>query len=259
MGILRYFTEESVDELRDCVRDPERLDWYYSGTRGGTKPKWPESRRSSMEFRSMSLRIGDVHERSGVGDASNARLVHDHMSGLSRHQAAEERLWVYLCHVECADYVRSRWLRQRPMAAEDAVSKVLQHFFVRGARGLVRNNGISRLWWLGKIAQDVDPENPQDFLEIVLYRQDVRSSLLERPFVSRNVEVLRMIYAVMKEHWKDEGDRALFDREVFRAWMRGVNRRGGVVLLDALSEPRLRRLLEEEAEAALEGAARKGR
>ena len=257
MDRLRYFTEGSVDELRDGVRDPARLNWYYSGARGGTTPRWPEPRLSSMEFRSMPLRIEGFHDRPGVWDASNALLVHDHMSGLSRHQAAEERLWVYLCHVECADYVRARWLRQRPTETEKAVSRVLEHFFVRGARGLIRNNGISRLWWLGKIAREVDPENPEKFLEIVLYRQDVRSSLLERPFVSRNVEVLRMIYAVMKEHWKDEDDRTLFDREVFRAWMRGVNRRGGVVLLDALSGPRLRRLLTKEAEAALEGAARK--
>lgn len=251
MDRLRYFTEASVDELRDSVRDPARLNWYYSGARGGTKPRWPEPRLSSMEFRSMPLRVEGVHDRPGMRDASNARLVHDHMSGLSRHQAAEERLWVYLCHVECADYVRARWLRQRPTETEKAVSKVLEHFFVRGARGLIRNNGISRLWWLGKMAREADAEAPEKFLEIALHRQDVQSSLLGRPFVSHNVRVLRAIHEVMKVHWDD--GRALFQRSRFRAWMRAINRRGGVVLLDSLSESGLRRLLEEEAETALKG------
>lgn len=257
MDEIRYFTEASLVELRESV--PDRLDWYYSGSHGRKRGlSWPESRRARVERRTADLRL-TATEKPGQDDPVNALRVHDHLRELSRHEASEERLWAYLCHVECADYVRSRWLARRPKKKEAAVREVRNHFFARGARALIRDNGISRLWWLGKIAREVDPERPEEFLKIVLYRQDVRSSLLERPFVSRNVEVLRMIYAVMKEHWKDEGDRALFDREVFRAWMRGVNRRGGVVLLDALSEPRLRRLLEEEAEAALEGAARKGR
>lgn len=251
MRRLRYFTETSVDELRDCVQDPERLEWYYSGTRSVTTPKWPESRLSSVESRSITLKIEDANERPGVRDAENARLVHDHMSSLSRHQAAEERLWVYLCHVECADYLRTRWLRQRPTETEEAVSRVLQHFFVRGARGLIRNNGISRLWWLGKMAREADAESPEKFLEIVLHRQDVQSSLLGRQSVSHNVKVLRAIHEVMKVHWDD--GRALFQRDRFRAWMRAINRRGGVVLLDSLSESGLRRLLDEEAEAALKG------
>ena len=257
MDEIRYFTEASLVELRESV--PDRLDWYYSGALGRERSRsWPEWRRAEVERSTDALRL-TAAEKPGKDDPVNALRVYDHLRTLSPHQASEERLWAYLCHVECADYVRARWLVRRPSKREAAVREVRNHFFARGARALIRDNGISRLWWLGKIAEDVDHENPEEFLEIVLYRQDVRSSLLERPFVSRNVEVLRMIYAVMKEHWKDEGDRALFDREVFRAWMRGVNRRGGVVLLDALSEPRLRRLLEEEAEAALEGAARKGR
>lgn len=256
MNEVRYFTEASLVELRESV--PDRLGWYYSGERGRKRGmSWPESRRAEVERKTAALRL-TAAEKPGQDDPVNALRVHDHLPKLSRHQASEERLWAYLCHVECADYVRARWLARRPKKREAAVREVRNHFFARGARALIRDNGISRLWWLGKIAREVDPENPEKFLEIVLYRQDVRSSLLERPFVSRNVEVLRMIYAVMKEHWKDEDDRTLFDREVFRAWMRGVNRRGGVVLLDALSGPRLRRLLTKEAEAALEGAARQG-
>lgn len=256
MNEVRYFTEASLVELRESV--PDRLGWYYSGERGRKRGmSWPESRRAEVERKTAALRL-TAAEKPGQDDPVNALRVHDHLPKLSRHQASEERLWAYLCHVECADYVRARWLARRPKKREAAVREVRNHFFARGARALIRDNGISRLWWLGKIAREVDPENPEKFLEIVLYRQDVRSSLLERPFVSRNVEVLRMIYAVMKEHWKDEDDRTLFDREVFRAWMRGINRRGGVVLLDALSGPRLRGLLQEEAEAALEGAARQG-
>ena len=67
--------------------------------------------------------------------------------------------------------------------------------------------------------------------------------------MSTNRQVLRGIYRVMKESWGDGG--ALFEREAFRAWMIALNRRGGVVLLDVLSEKALDELLRQEADEAI--------
>ena len=128
--------------------------------------------------------------------------------------------------------------------------EVRNHFFAMGNRALIRDNGISRLWWLGKIGHDVEPENPLEFLRILLHRQDVRSALIERPSVSTNRRVLRGIYEVMREHWHGGG--TLFARENFRLWMIALNRRGGVVLLDALPDQDLGQLLREEALIAVD-------
>lgn len=248
MRSIRYFTERAVDDLRKRIED--HLDWYYAGD-GDLGERWPESREASVERSSAPLTLDCRRKKPHQRDNDNALRVHDHLRALTPHEASEERLWAYLCHVECADYLRARWLGRRPKKTEDAVGKVRNHFFARGARALIRDNGISRLWWLGKIARDAAPDEPEAFLEIVLSRQDVRSSLLERPIVSRNVGILREIHRLMKEHW--EGDRKLFERGPFRAWMRGINARGGVVLLDALRPEALRGLLEEEAKKALAG------
>ena len=157
-------------------------------------------------------------------------------------------MWAYLCHCDCPQYVAARWLNSRPQKDEDAAREVRNHFFAVGNRALIRDNGVSRLWWLGKIAHDVAPENPRQFLTILLHRQDVRSALIERPSVSMNRRVLREIYEVMKDHWNNGG--VLFERETFRSWMIALNRRGGVVLLDALPGEALRKLLREEVELA---------
>ncbi len=72
-----------------------------------------------------------------------------------------------------------------------------------------------------------------------------------------NRQVLRGLSAVMRDYW--EQDRALFERDIFREWMKGLNRRGGVVLLDALTQAQLIDLLREEAKRALSsGAANDG-
>ena len=129
---------------------------------------------------------------------------------------------------------------------------VYNHFFASGNRALIRDNALSRLWWLGHIAYEVAPEDPPRLLQILMHRQNIRSALIERPSVSMNPEVLQAVYAVMLDHWQRDGRRSkLFDRDVFRDWMIRLNRRGGVMLLDALPPDALGELLGDEAQKAL--------
>lgn len=271
MTTLRYYTTAAVKELRDKIAD--RLDWYYDPREHAGGPSLTavdKIRDSRLEVRSISDRLvvpevvsdsngkGSSENRTGVADANAALAVYEAFKELTLQQAADERLWTYLCHVEYPQYVSRRWLASRPAKNEDAARKVRNHFFAPSNRALIRDNGLSRLWWLGSIAHEVEPDAPHEFLERLLHRQDVRSALIERPSVSRNRRVLRSINAVMREYWRR--DRSLFERERFRAWMIGLDRRGGVVLLDALPDEPLAELLEEEARRALSaGDARDGR
>ncbi len=186
-------------------------------------------------------------------DPENAAVVYGALSELTPHQASMERVWAWLCHCDCPQYVAWRWLGDRPDEPDIALRKVTNHFFARGNRAVIRDNGVSRLWWLGRIAHDVDPNEPGRFLELLLHRQDVRSALIERPAVSMNRRVLKVIYETMRDHaLEGPEDSKLFKREAFRSWMVALNRRGGVVLLDALPDNALARLVREEAERAVE-------
>lgn len=273
MTVLRHYTTATVERLRDTVTD--RLDWYYGPQEraadplvtaaDGVRESWLE-----VEDRNIAERLilpddvsgseagGERGNPTGAADAVAALAVYEAFRKLTPQQAADERLWTYLCHVEYPQYVSRRWLASRPAKEDDAARKVRNHFFAPGNRALIRDNGLSRLWWLGAIANEVEADAPQEFLERLLHRQDVRSALIERPSVSMNRRVLRSINTVMREYWRQ--DRSLFERERFRAWMIGLNRRGGVVLLDALPDEPLADLLEEEARLALSaGDVRDGR
>ena len=248
MTRVHYFTQAVVEELRAAV--PNHLDWYYEpGSSGPPIPQPPEARREAkieVEPLAPLLQPGIKH------DAQNALAVYDTLRKLTPQQASDERFWAYVSHVECADYIRERWLAEQPDDRERAAAQARNHFFARDARALIRDHGVSRLWWLGRIAWEAYSEDPALFLEIVLHRQDVRSALIERPSVSMNRDVLRGIFDVMRDQW--EGDKGLFKRETFRAWMVALNRRGGIVLLDALPPEPLDRLLREEANRVLEAA-----
>lgn len=249
MARLKYYTAQAVEELRESIAS--RLDWYYDPAAEDPLTCAVGSiRESRLSFRSLT----ELEDGIGTpGDPSHsdgvkALVVFRALSELTPHQASDERLWVYLCHHECAKYVSWRWLRKRPDRDDVAAREVMNHFFAKGNRALIRDNGVSRLWWLGRIATDVAPDTPSEFLRILLHRQDVRSALIERPSVSMNRRVLRVIFSEMLSHWAN--DRKLFEREVFRNWMRALNRRGGVVLLDALPDEALADLVRDEADRA---------
>lgn len=254
MTCLRYYTVDALENLRANV--PDRLDWYYAPEGNLPLPSLGGFRESKVEASSLQEQLVVNGEQPSATDAQNALVVYQALSQLTAHQASIERMWAYVCHCDCPQYVAARWLSQRPRKKDDAIRKVRNHFFAVGNRALIRDNAVSRLWWLGRIAHDVDPDNPNSFLTILLHRQDVRSALIERPSVSMNRRVLREIYFVMREHWTNGG--ALFGRETFRSWMVALNRRGGVVLLDALPKDALAQLLRDEANSAIEEQSRSG-
>ena len=255
---LKYYTATAVERLRDTVE--VRLDWYYDpqGVPGDPVLTAADAvRESQLEARNIAAKLvlpGDVKKENagnptGTADAASALAVYEALKDLTPQQAADERLWTYLCHTEYPRYVARRWLASRPKSDDDAARQVRNHFFASDNRSLIRDNGLSRLWWLGSIANEVEADAPHEFLERLLHRQDVRSALIERPSVSMNRQVLSSINAVMREYWRR--DMSLFERTPFRTWMIGLNRRGGVVLLDALPQESLAQLLKEEAERAL--------
>ena len=248
MTQLCYYTTDALEELRINVAD--NLDWYYAPE--GSPPQattWNDIRQSKITAPALDGQLKIDLQRPPTTDVANAILVFEALSDLTPHQATFERLWAYLCHCDCHQYIACRWLQNRPDQTKYAVRKVQNHFFAKGNRALIRDNGVSRLWWLGKIAHDADSQDPRKFLTIILHRQDVRSALIERPSISMSRRVLRAIYEVMKKHWANGG--ALFERQNFRCWMVALNRRGGVVLLDSLPDDVLAELLREEAERVL--------
>lgn len=247
MSKLRYYTANELERLRSSI--PERLDWYYKPVNEPPLPSVGAFRDSLLDEPMLANQLLFDDKNPANTDIDNALCVYKALHKLTAHQASIERVWAYLCHCDCPSYVASRWLGRRPEKEEDAVRKVRNHFFAVGNRALIRDNGISRLWWLGKIAHDIDPVSPQRFLTILLHRQDVRSALIERPSISMNGRLLRAIYAEMQEHWAN--DRKLFERQSFRSWMVALNRRGGVILLDALPNDELGKLLHEEARLAI--------
>ncbi len=171
--------------------------------------------------------------------------VYRALPGLTPYLARDERLWVYLTHIHFLNYSRIRW--EIPDDDERAISHIKTHFFATGARGIERDNAISRLWWMSLICSRVERLSLERTLQVFLHQSDVRANIVERPTTSQNVSVLSSVIEKLEESYAT--DKALYERERFRLMMKELNLKGGIKLLEVLDLSEVKKLVTECADS----------
>lgn len=164
-------------------------------------------------------------------EPENCQTLYEAMKALSPYEARDERLWAYLTHTALLPYTRARW----PIPAEDevAIAHIQKHFFARDKRQIERDNAASRLWWMAHLCARVPNLSLAEALQAFLFRSDVRANIIERPTSSQSTELFAAIIGRLSQSFA--GDRRLFERNMFRRFMREINSVGGFKLLDCMN------------------------
>lgn len=248
---ITLFTQKTLNTLRHAI--PDNLHRYRTRGFGDYLEilETPVTRdlTSSSVITNLGheLQLTDAtsqRERAKL-DPVNAKLVYETLHDLTPIQAREERIWSYLCHITCFEYVKNRWPIQSKMNEKQQEGFILNHYFIkRGAASYERDNGISRLWWSAHIANQVEGVNLDEALEILLYRQDVREALIGRPTTAADPKLFSAILRRLGTSYHTE-ERKLFSEERFRPFMKELNAIGGVQLLEALNAKELDDLIED--------------
>lgn len=100
-------------------------------------------------------------------DFYSAIQIYEAFRDLEPIQAADERLWTYLTHVDLYPYVIKRWNNVYNNKSDNPSGYILEHWFFD--KGILRN-AISGFWWLVYLSVD---ENRNDKYELtkILFRQ----------------------------------------------------------------------------------------
>lgn len=242
---LNIFRENFVIRLRAAI--PQNLDRYRSATHwidaipGGKDSSIATGIQPSGELR---LRSPDGDD---LKDVENTIHLHRALAVLTPLQARDPRLWTRLAHVECWDYMRSRWdIERTGKDKEKAQRFVLNRYFVaqNQSRALLRN-GLARLWWYGHMTHDPERENPYELTRILLATLDITQQIMERNF--GRIESVRTGFLEFllrnKQKLLGPGDKK---RRYIRQLAIYLNLLGGVTLLDALTRTEVGTLLEDD-------------
>ncbi len=249
MECIRFLRQGALDTLREKIK--ENLSWY----RGNDSDPicilddYGEMSKSVDETCFDTLNANATED----DDQKNVLAIHAAFGNLSLQQATEERIWVYATHVLAKQYVAKRWSKipedsEDPKADDKAVQYILKHYFVFGTRGLVRDNAVARLWWMGHLASRCRDYDLKDTLGILLRDSDVRANLIERSSISMSQEMFNGVIRVLGKSLKDSDDPAIYKRINFREFMKTLNRKGGRIMLNMVEPKQLDAILDSIVE-----------
>jgi hypothetical protein len=211
---------------------------------------------SGVDIPEVALTIG----ADATNDVANIVTLFGAMSNLTPAQAADERLWVTITLGDHWEYAKSRYpiasagvggakrsieTRSPAEQLKDSQRNWLRsHFFAGTARVRVRDNAVSRLWWLGHYASRF-ADYP---LEDVLYRligpnQDVARTLLtDRPWIASSPHLAKAVMGILMDD--DKFGKHDDERQAFRRFVKRLDLLAGRRVLGYLSVAELRKELE---------------
>ncbi|NVD29123.1 hypothetical protein HUO14_14585 [Parasphingorhabdus flavimaris] len=234
---LKYVSDKVVERLFDGV--PENLELYISGNfeKKAAEQGWGlELKQVTYDPEFPSKLDPNNSPETEIG---NSLLVHSAIKGMTPAVARQERVWVRLCHLDCLEYSRKRWIRSNPD------KDVANHFFAKTLDQCRDDNAIARLWWNGHIASRIDPSNPERVLKQVLARANIRLQFLDRSNASFRLPIAKGVVRLLeKEQWLHEHDRA------FEVFMLVMDKHAGGLLFETLSEAEIDDMLAANLPAA---------
>lgn len=165
-------------------------------------------------------------EKPGLSDFENVKRVHKHMASLSESMAADERIWVAYSLSVFSDYMAYRW---KTSTGEDVLNR---YFFNYTAKRSLFRNGISRLWWIGRMTYDEkNLGNEYEVTEFICKKQDNINLLLDIGFGNSRELLLPICRAIID--YENKGIE--IDRQSVRRISEYFNTLGGAYLVDAFS------------------------
>lgn len=223
---LSYFSGKALDTLRCGV--VENLKCY---TVDGfddflNEPDWTVELGLDVDLEPLT----DL-DPSGtpLAEIENSKLVWRAFSGIKPSLAYEEGIWARLTHVECLDYSRKRWL-EGVEGEEKLKNAIEKHFFAVNLGGRRDDNALSRLWFNGYIANQIE-RNDLSALDMILKRADSRLSFLERSLtVSRPALASGVVRATTRHEWINA------TQDSFRDFMKVLNKFGGGKVFEVMTE-----------------------
>ena len=242
--LLKYLSDSALSELRNSI--PKNIERYTGNgfEEYASLPSWDISLKINFD-RNLLATLDTTQQRTiAEVDLANSKIVGKALENLTPSLANEERIWVRLSHLEAFEYSRIRWLTGKK--GEDLVSAIETHFFAPTQTIIRDDHALSRLWWNYHIAQTCMPDNTDKALELILKTADIRSNFVERIWMSSRRNIAGAVLRAMDTRgWITDAERN------FREFMKVLNRQGGGIVFEALSESEADAFVEECADQAV--------
>jgi hypothetical protein len=105
-------------------------------------------------------------------DCETAIAIYEAFKNLEPIQASDERLWVYLSHVDLYPYMIKRWDAVHKGTAKNFVDYIDEHWFLKSsAQSNLMRHALAGFWWAVYLSVDENREDKKYELTKILFRQ----------------------------------------------------------------------------------------
>jgi hypothetical protein len=227
-----------LEQLRNIIREDknfvleplEDLVARYSLSMIGSELELP---------RDFKLQSPVSDSWDGNMDRENAASILELLPSLSRANATDERFWVTLAFREALEYSVLRW------GGDKGDNKIiLNHWFAPSSRSKWRDHSVARLWFVSSFASSLEGISHENALDVLYSNSELLNSFLGRPRTTASTRVASKLLGLLHEH-QDESANFNFDRVKFRALMKEIDLRSGLVMVNALEDPEFNHFFNE--------------
>ena len=223
---IKYVTEDGIAFLKNNAETA-----YKELIKEGSKNlsdilcDYGSLKDTPYEIEQIVLDMSQPKGKETLTDAENAKRIYNHMKLLSDSQASDERIWVAYTLQEQLEYMKYRW------GCESSKDMLNRYFFSYSSNRSLFRNGISRLWWIGRVTYDENRSDPFELTNFLCSDQDFIETICGRS-VFNNPVVQKAVISAIYEHVKNGED---VKREVVREIAKYVNLLAGTYLIDMLT------------------------
>lgn len=133
-------------------------------------------------------------------DCGNAIQIYEAFQKLEPIQASDERLWVYLSHVDLYSYMVKRWNAVHDNTAKDGKEYILEHWFLSSsAQSSLVRHALAGLWWSVYLSVDETKTDKYELTKILFRQLDFPTRTLGTYKLGRHKEAVIGILEFIKE------------------------------------------------------------
>lgn len=244
---LCFIKESALDTLKASL--PQTVDKYFTQQDNAWLVDVCDE-NPFVKFRDVpDFELAPLDEDLGAGEIEfrNCKILYKNLHFLTPRQAADERFWAGLCHGVFYDYVRRRWkfdTDEMPLGSNTVKSIQSRFFFGKGSsRENIFTNTLSKYWWTGRAFFDARQNNFEklDIIGATNFYTKIFSIMTRS--CAANPKILGGIIKFIK-HMNDENIKLTTEKHL-RPALSELNKRGGAVVLDCLTEEEIAAIMIE--------------
>lgn len=193
----KILTSKYAKLLHDGVKEGYLIENYKS-------QEFIYDRNQTLIYPNIIKPTGLLESLDIDNDLETAIEIFEAYKDLELIQASDDRLWVYLAHVDLYSYVVQRWPDIKNNNIHDIEKQknyISNHWFVGSATqyNLLRHS-ISGLWWAVYLSSDYTRNDPYELTKILFRQLDFATRTLGVYELGRHKEAVIGILEFIKEN-----------------------------------------------------------